>query len=59
MRDAVDGDDDVGVPVVILLDDARLLQNGEEHGEERAQRCGCDGVERGTHLGVAGDVRGN
>ncbi len=56
MFDAVHREDDVPLPVLILLDDARLPERGKERGKERTQGRRRHRVERRTHLGVAGDV---
>jgi hypothetical protein len=56
MLDAVHGDDDVTLPVMIFLDDARPVECGKERGEERTQGRRRHRVKCRTHPGVAGDV---
>ena len=56
MLDAVDGDDDVALPILILRNAACRFECGEERGEERTQRLRRHRVEGGAHLRVAGDV---
>jgi len=53
--DAVDRDDEVALPILVLFEHPGPAQFVEELGEDRPQRRREDRVERRPHLRVAGD----
>ena len=54
--DAVHCHDNLALPVVIFLDDARREEGLKERGKERAQSFRLHQVQRGAHLGIAGNI---